>query len=272
MIALLAQALSASLALASLPLVAGPAPAAANATASATAAPNAANVVQQVQSFYAGIQQVSAKFRQTVHNQTFGTDKTSDGRVWLAKPGKMRWDYSEKKGNDVIPKKSFISNGTTLYVVEHDNKQVVKKDLKQDLLPVAVTFLYGKGNLSAEFNPEIDTSGSYGGKDDLVLKLTPKQPSAQYKALYLVVNNQDFHVSQSVIVDSSNNVNHFNFYEPDFQKPVKDSWFEFDPRSVTNYRVIDADQAATNQQASAPPAMAPAAPATGTAPAPGSGK
>jgi outer membrane lipoprotein carrier protein len=274
MIALLAKVLSASLALASLPLVAAPAATAASATATA---PDAASVVQQVQSFYAGIQQVSAQFRQTVNNATFGTQKSSDGRVWLAKPGKMRWDYSEKKGNDVIPKKSFISNGTTLYVVEHDNKQVVKKDLKQDLLPVAVTFLYGKGNLAAEFNPEIDTTGTYGSKDDLVLKLTPKQPSAQYKALYLVVNNHDFHVSQSVIVDSSNNVNHFQFFAPDFQKPVKDSWFEFDPRSVTNYRVIDADQAAANQQASSPPAMAPSAPATATAgtsgaAAPGSGK
>jgi outer membrane lipoprotein carrier protein len=271
MIALLATVLHASLALASLPLVAGPAATAATATATA---PNAASVVQQVQSFYAGIQQVTADFRQTVFNSTFGTQKDSDGAVYLAKPGKMRWDYKERKGNDVIPKKSFISDGTTLYVVDHDNKQVVKKNLKQDLLPVAVTFLYGKGNLSAEFDPEIDTSGKYGSKNDIVLKLTPKQPSAQYKALYLVVNNQDFHVSQSIIIDSSNNMNHFQFFAPDFQKPVKDSWFQFDPRSVTNYRVIDADQAAANQQASAPPAMTPSAPATaaGTPVAPGSGK
>src|SRR6476659_5444735 len=134
----------------------------------------------------------------------------------------------------------------------------MKKDLKQDLLPVAVTFLYGKGDLKAEFNSALDTSGTYGGKDDIVLKLTPKQPSAQYKSLFLVVNKGDHHVSQSVIIDSSNNVNHFRFYAPDFEESIKDSMFEFDPRSVPNYRVVDADQPQQAPQApQPPPAQAP---------------
>src|SRR3954447_25617786 len=104
------------------------------------------------------------------------------------KPGKMRWDYVEKRKSDVVVKKSFISNGAYLYVIEHDNKQVVKKNLQQDIMPVAVSFLYGKGDLKAEFNAELDHTGKYGEKTDLVLKLTPKQPSAQYKNLYLVVS------------------------------------------------------------------------------------
>jgi len=218
------------------PLVAAPA------AGSAQAAASASDIVDNVQKFYAGIKQVTAQFRQSVTNNTFGSTKTSDGTVWLMKPGKMRWDYLEKKKGEVEVKKSFISNGTMLYVVEHDNKQVVKKNLSQDLMPVAVSFLYGKGDLKAEFNAALDTSGAYGGKDDLVLKLTPKQPSAQYKNLYLVVNKSDFHVSQSVIIDSSNNINQFRFFAPDFAKPIKDSIFEFDERSVKNYRIIDADQ------------------------------
>ncbi|MGE5186065.1 MAG: LolA family protein [Acidobacteriota bacterium] len=241
------------LASASAPLVATPAAAPA-ATAAAASAATANDIVDSVQKFYANIKQVTAQFRQTVKNSTFGTEKTSDGKVWLEKPGKMRWDYYETKKGTTQTKKSFISNGTTLYVVEHDNKQVVKKDLKQDLLPVAVTFLYGTGDLKKEFNAALDTSGTYGGKSDLVLKLTPKQPSAQYKNLYLVVNKSDYHVSQSIIVDSSNNVNHFQFFAPDFEAPVKDSWFEFDPRSVPNYRVVDADQPQQAPAPSAPPA------------------
>jgi len=231
------------------PLVAAPA---------AQAAPAAASVVDHVQQFYAGIKQVTASFRQAVTNDTFGSTKTSDGTVWIMKPGKMRWDYLEKKKTGVEVKKSFISNGTYLYVVEHDNKQVVKKNLERDLMPVAVSFLYGKGDLKAEFNPELDKSGKYGEKGDLVLKLTPKQPSAQYKNLYLVVSPTDFHVSQSVIIDSSNNVNHFRFFAPDFEKPIKDAYFEFDERSVKNYRVIDADAPKDNAGGDAPaPSAAP---------------
>ena len=232
------------------------APAAA-AAAPATAPASAPEVVDRVQQFYAGIKQVTASFRQAVTNDTFSTTKTSDGTVWIMKPGKMRWDYLEKKDAEVKVKKSFISNGKYLYVVEHDNKQVVKKSLEKDLMPVAVSFLYGKGNLKAEFTPELDTSGKYGEKDDLVLKLAPKQPSAQYKNLYLVVSRADYHVSQSIIIDSSNNVNHFRFYRPDFQTQVKDSYFEFDERSVKNYRVIDADSPRDNTGSLAQPAAKP---------------
>jgi outer membrane lipoprotein-sorting protein len=131
----------------------------------------------------------------------------------------------------------------------------VKKSLERDLMPVAVSFLYGKGELKAEFNPEIDSSGKYGEKGDIVLRLTPKQPSAQYKNLFLVVSPKDFHVSQSIIVDSSNNVNHFRFFAPDFAKPIKESYFQFDERSVKNYRVIDADAPKDGAAVPAPPAL-----------------
>jgi outer membrane lipoprotein carrier protein len=254
----------------SAPLFAAPTAAAAAAPATppakAAASLSAAEVVDRVQRFYAGIQQVTAQFRQAVTNDTWGSTKTSDGAVFIAKPGKMRWDYLEQRKGDVVVKKSFISNGTLLYVVEHDNKQVMKKNLAQDLMPVAVSFLYGKGDLKAEFSPELDTSGKFGEKDNLVLKLTPKQPSAQYKNLYLVVSRADFHVTQSVIVDSSNNVNHFRFFAPDFVKPIKSSTFEFDERSVKNYRLLDGDK--PKDAAPAPGAASPPGKAPTTAPAP----
>ena len=245
------------------PLVAAP-------VAVATPAPATANdIVDNVQKFYASIKQVTASFRQAVTNDTFGSTKSSDGTVWIMKPGKMRWDYLEKKKDKVEVKKSFISNGTTLYVVEHDNMQVVKKSLQQDLMPVAVSFLYGKGDLKSEFNAALDTTGKYGAKGDFVLKLTPKKPSAQYKNLFLVVSPTDFHVTQSVIIDSSNNVNHFRFFAPDFLKAIKDAWFEFDERSVKNYRVVDADQQQNAAgSGSGAPALTPITPVVPKTPAP----
>jgi outer membrane lipoprotein-sorting protein len=219
----------------------------ASATAVPAAAPASANgVVDKIQAFYLGIKQVSAKFRQSVTYATFGGDaKLSDGRVYIQKPGKMRWDYyAAKKGSAVRTKKSFISNGTYLYVVDYDNMQIIKKSLERDLMPVAVSFLYGKGDLKADFTSELDTSGKYGAKGELVLKLTPKKPSAQYKNLYLAVDATDYHVTQSVIVDSANNINQFRFYTPDFEKALKDTWFEFNEKneSVKNFRVVEADQ------------------------------
>jgi outer membrane lipoprotein carrier protein len=211
------------------------------ASSMASAAPAANDVVDGVQKFYANITNVTATFKQNVHNAQFGTDKESTGTVWLKKPGKMRWDYVEKKNNKDVLKKAFISNGTTLFDVEPGNLQFIKKNLANDVMPVAVSFLYGKGDLKNEFNAVLDTTNTFGTRDDLVLKLTPKQPSAQYKNLYLVVDKTDFHAKESIIIDSSNNVNHFTFNNPDWKTAINDSSFEFDQRSVPNYQMIDAD-------------------------------
>jgi outer membrane lipoprotein carrier protein len=210
------------------------------------AAPTADDVVKEVQSFYKDIKQVTAKFRQEVTNATFGRSTKTDGKVFIKKPGKMRWDYYGKKtkGKKTAPvTKSFISNGTYLYVVDRQNKQVIEKNLEKNMLPVAVTFLYGKGDLAADFTAELDTSKKYAGKDDLVLKLTPKVASTQYKNLYLVVDKTNYRVKQSVIIDSAGNVNHFRFYEPDFDKDVADKSFLFDKKSVPDYRIVTDDDA-----------------------------
>jgi outer membrane lipoprotein carrier protein len=209
-------------------------------------APSADKVLAGVQKFYAGISHVKALFRQEVKNATFGRSDVSDGQLWIAKPGKMRWDYYAKKTKKTKTSvaKSFISNGSYLYVVDNENKQVIKKDLQKNLLPTAVTFLYGKGDLAADFTPSIDTRGTYGGKGDTVLELTPKASSTQYKKLYLVVDPSDFRVKESIIIDGAGNSNHFRFFKPDFDAGVKDGWFEFSDKTVKSYRMIDGDAAA----------------------------
>ena len=218
----------------------------------ASAAPSANEVVDKVQQFYANIQHVTALFRQEVTNNMIGTTKTSDGSVWIMKPGKMRWDYVEKRKDGNVVKKSFISNGASLWVVEHDNKQVIKKNLQQDLMPVAVSFLSGKGDLKTEFNAEIDPKSKLGKSGDIVLRLTPKKQSVQYKNLFLVVDPSDYRVKESEIVDASDNVNDIHFFAPDTTKAVAPTWFEFDEHSVKNYRIVDADAQGSN----APPAGA----------------
>lgn len=228
------------------------------------AAPTADEVMAGVQKFYAGIGQVTAKFRQEVVNATFGRSDISDGMVWIKKPGNMRWQYQAKKrrGKSTVAK-DFISNGSYLYVVDYENKQVIKKDLKKNLLPTAVTFLYGKGDLGADFTPALESKSKYGGKGDLVLRLVPKAPSAQYKTLHLVVDPSNYRVKESIIVDSAGNVNHFRFYEPNFDKAIADKDFQFSEKSpkVKSFRVIDGDQE------DAAPVVAPTSPGP-TAPAP----
>lgn len=206
------------------------------------AATDAGAIVDKVQDFYKKTDRMSAKFRQTYTNKTFGEPTHSTGLVYIKKPGKMRWDYYKGKGVE----KSFISDGKMLWAVDHDNKQVFKRDLQKNLLPVAVSFLYGEGDLKRDFVAKVDDSGTYGTRGDTVLRLTPKQPSAQYKTLYLVVDPADHQVKQSIVVESSGNTNHFRFIDPDLSRDVKDTWFYFNEKAqnVKNYRIVDGDKEA----------------------------
>lgn len=239
------------------------------------AAPTAAEVMDGVQKFYAGIGQVKAKFRQEVVNATFGRSDISDGTLFIKKPGNMRWQYfSKKRKGKVTIAKDFISNGTYLYVVDYENKQVIKKDLRKNLLPTAVTFLYGKGDLGADFTPALETGSKYGGKTDLVLRLVPKAPSAQYKTLHLVVDPSNYRVKESIIIDAAGNKNHFRFYEPNFDAPIEDKLFQFSEKSpaVKSFRVSDGDEETAPTAPTAPTTptapKGPIPPATTPAPAP----
>jgi outer membrane lipoprotein carrier protein len=209
------------------------------AVAKAPTALKADEVVTKVQKYYNDIKLLMADFRQEYENVTFGKKSQSDGNLYLAKPCKMRWDYVKPET------KYFISDGKTLWIYEKDNKQAYKKDLKNEVLPAAVSFLCGEGKLADEFDATLDP-GKYGGKGDLVLKLTPKQPSAQYKNLWLVIDSSDFHVKESVILEASNNINHFTFANIKLNEKAKkgkktlgDWLFTFDPTSVPGLKVIE---------------------------------
>lgn len=208
------------------------------------AGPGADDVVDRVQKFYERTQRLTAKFRQTYTNETFGTKRVSDGRLYIKKPGKMRWDYyAKKKSKNANVEKTFVSDGAMLWAVEHDQKQYAKHDLKKNMLPVAITFLYGKGDLRRDFTATLDGSGAYGAKSDYVLKLEPKKPSAQYKTLYLVVDPKNFRVKQSVVIEASGNQNHFQFFEPNTTKAVQDAWFTFNEKKFKGkYRLVKIDK------------------------------
>lgn len=201
-------------------------------------------VVTKVQAFYKDTARLKAKFRQTVKNATFGKESVSDGWVYIKKPGKMRWDYYSKRNRSKVVK-SFLSDGSTIWAVFHTDLQYYKKSVKDDLLPVAITFLSGKGDLKADFKAAIDSKSGFGKKGDYVVKLTPKKPNAQYTHLWLVIDANTYRVKQSIVQNSNGDTNKFAFHTGDTKKPIADSEFIFNETAKSNkkFRLINPDKA-----------------------------
>ena len=210
--------------------------------AAAKNAETAIDLVNKVQDFYQKTKFLEAKFRQVITNKTFGRDTISDGKVYLAKPGKMRWDYYKlkKKKKKPVYTKSFISDGKTLWAVLVEDKQFYKKDLSKDMLPVAVSFLTGEGDLNRDFTASIDTKTNYGTKSDIVLKLVPKKSSASYKTLWLVVDSVDYRVKSSIVLNTKDDTNKISFFAPKTNKPIAATLFKFNEKANKSYKLMKA--------------------------------
>ena len=154
----------------------------------------------------------------------------------------MRWDtFSKREKNKVV--RTQMSDGTMLWAVDVPGKWYFKQKLAASTLPVAVTFLTGKGDLTKEFNARLLTGSTYGGAGDQVLELTPKRSTVQFKSLVLVVDAASSRVKKSIVTTATGDVDEVSFFEPDTTKTVRDALFVFNPAAAKGFRQISSKQA-----------------------------
>jgi len=204
-----------------------PATPAAKAAPTATARPAVGEVVSQLQKSYESIAALRASFAQTLRGAM--GKKQASGTVALKKPGKMRWDYEKPE------KKLFVADGTTLWVYEPEDEQAYKQALSSSQLPAQVSFLFGRGKLSEEFDISYFDEEPHGQPGDLVLKLLPKVASTQYRHLLFVVQPKTYLVKETILFDQQGGQNHlvFSAIETNPKAGVDDGRFSFTPPPET---------------------------------------
>ena len=220
----------------------------------------APQVLAKVDATYANAKAVSATFSQTVVNTTFGTTTLSTGTVYVARPDKMRWDYTTKKK---ALDKAFIFDGTTLWVVEPQNRQVLKHTVVGGTMPAAISFLTGGGALTKEFTASAPKNNNQLVPGASVVELTPKQSSAQYKQLLLVIDPTTWTVTRSIVTDANGHTNTFEFTAMNLKAKHSASIFAFSPQRFPTFKVVT-----VAQPSGVPAPPSPAKPPLGGTPAP----
>ena len=185
----------------------------------------ASDVLVMVQAFYDGTADLQATFRQTYWNPTYGEAKKTSGTLKLKKPGKMIWDY--KDGQDA----DYYANGETLWMVEHDTRQVIKTKVDDNSeVNAALKFLFGGEKLLREFRVQYgskDRIERYGDADHYVLQLKPKQKNKHYKGLVLVVHATTGRVDSFVVYNTDGSSNYFQLRSIRTNSGIADKLFEF---------------------------------------------
>ncbi len=190
----------------------------------APGAPPVKDVVERMQKVYEGTADLHARFSQ--QTESLMGKRQASGEVWLKKPGKMRWDYEKPE------KKLFLADGTVLWVYEPEDEQAFKQPLSSSQLPAQVSFLFGRGKLGESFDiSRMEPGAGLGGTGDVVLKLVPRQATAQYRYLVFVVDPKTYLVKETVVYDQQGGSNHIQFsnIETNLKGGIHDSRFQFTP-------------------------------------------
>jgi outer membrane lipoprotein-sorting protein len=191
-------------------------------SAHAQASPTPAEVLANVEHYYASVNTLTASFRQTVKNATFGTTMSTDGWMVLQVPGNYRLDYVVRVAGQPVPLRSFVSDGTTQMMLDHVHQMY--SDATNAPPPDAFAFFYGATAMTQTYTVTRDRTATYGGPSDVVLKL-----ASSAMTIFLVVNAKDWHVTDSITVDPTGNVSDLHFFGQNTTKAVSPALFQVTP-------------------------------------------
>jgi outer membrane lipoprotein carrier protein len=179
--------------------------------------------VAQVQKYYDQTRDFKAKFSQVYSKAYHGAEPARYGYLWVKKPGLMRWNYDSPR------KKELVCDGAKIWIYDPGYKQVFWSHLKDSAVPSAVSFLWGKGNLTGDFWVKILTTSKYLKPSTKVIMLQPKQPTGSFKHVLFVVDVRTNMVVETLVYDHLGNKNHYVFSLPQANTSPQDSLFKFTP-------------------------------------------
>jgi len=199
---------------------------------------DAAAIVTLVQTFYDQTKTLQADFEQTRYTRLYDRYDYAKGKVVFKKPGMMRWDYA-------LPNKQvFVSNGKKLLIYQPPEEgekrgQLIDRDLDDDQLPSAFSFLTGGGDLDEDFDVRLLEYSNEKLENAYVLQLIPRKSTPNYEQLVFYVRALTSEgkragvVQRVLIIDSAGNRNRFDFSKIKFNRDVPDKRFNYHPPKGT---------------------------------------
>jgi outer membrane lipoprotein carrier protein len=193
-----------------------------------------AKLAGDLQKRYATIRDFSADFVHSYRGGVLRTEAVERGKVVIKKPGKMRWEYTAPE------RKLFVSDGTRLYAYVPEDRQVTISEVpRDDRASTSALFLAGRGDLTRDFDASIDASVDTPA-NTVALRLTPRQPEAEYDWLVLVLDRASLQIRQLITADAQGGRSTFAFSNLRENTNPADQTFAFTvPRGVD---VITADR------------------------------
>lgn len=183
-------------------------------------------VVKKLQARYEQTRDLQAEFKQFTKIEGFATPIMSSGRMYIKKPGRLRWDYLDPNVEEIYVNR----NDVMMYVPEH--KQVLVGKLTQMAASQApLQLLQGAAKLEEQFEVEATGSGERGEGGLPLLTLLPKGTGDEsvrtVVRIVLEVQPKTYFIKRVSIHEISGNVSTFQFTNLKPNSGLKNALFEF---------------------------------------------
>jgi len=182
-------------------------------------------LVKKLQTRYEKTRDLQADFTQSTRIEGFATPITSSGRVYIKKPGRLRWDYLDPNVEEIY----VNQNDVMMYVPEH--KQVLVGKLTQMAASQApLQLLQGVGRLEEQFEIEPTPAGrGEGGLPLITLVPRATEPDAVRTVTKIVLALQPkMHFIKGLAIhEVSGNVSSFEFSSLKPNSGLNNGLFEF---------------------------------------------
>lgn len=160
------------------------------------------NILSEIQNRYEKTNDLEANFVQEYIGKVTKQTNRGEGKVFFKKGGMMRWDYR-------TPYQKLISDGQTLWYYQPEEKQVLVSDISKIVKEYG--FLMGEGNLKRDFKLlQVKESKSLN-ENVYILELLPKEPHPALTKLVLIVDQKNFFIIQTDVIDEVGNVTRTRF-------------------------------------------------------------
>src|ERR1700722_4108218 len=111
----------------------------------ASAAQPAASPAAEVEKNLSGLSSWTADFEQTIDDGHGNVLRSAAGRLYLQRPGRFRWDYSEPS------EQLILADGKQIWFYDKDLAQANVRDMDTSLASTPASLLSGSSSISTQF-------------------------------------------------------------------------------------------------------------------------
>jgi len=182
-------------------------------------------VVKQLQARYEKTKDIQADFTQKTMIEGFERSIASSGKVYIKKPGRLRWNYLDPSVEDIYVNRDDVK----VYVPEH--KQVLVGKLTQMAASKApLELLLGAAKLDESFDIEPTPGKGRGVGGVRLLTLLPKSHEGEagrsLQRIVLEVFPKTYFIRTISLYEVSGNVASFEFSSLQSNSGLADSLFD----------------------------------------------